>query len=106
MVTMIYAIPLATLTLPVFRRWPLGLMCVGVLINVGMYIERMLILVPPLAHPRLPYNWSTYFPSIVELSIMVGSLALAVLLYVLATKFVPVISIWEEKEGRQHGRQG
>jgi Ni/Fe-hydrogenase subunit HybB-like protein len=105
MVTMIYAIPLATLTLPVFRRWPFGVMCVGVLINLGMYIERMLILVPPLAHPRLPYNWSTYFPSMIELSIMAGSLALAVLLYVLATKCVPVISIWEEKEGRQHGRQ-
>jgi hypothetical protein len=41
----------------------------------------------------------------IELSIMAGSLALAVLLYVLATKCVPVISIWEEKEGRQHGRQ-
>ncbi len=69
-----------------------------------MYIERMLILVPPLAHPRLTYNWSDYFPSWVELTILAGSLALAILLYVLAIKFVPIISIWEEKEGRMHGQ--
>ena len=42
---------------------------------------------PPLAHPRLTYNWSDYFPSWVELTIMAGSLSLAVLLYVLAIKF-------------------
>jgi hypothetical protein len=36
---------------------------------------------------------------------MAGSLAMAILLYVLAVKFVPVISIWEEKEGRLHGQR-
>jgi Ni/Fe-hydrogenase subunit HybB-like protein len=105
MIAMIYVIPLLTLTIPSFRRWPFGIMVVGVLINIGMYIERMLILVPPLAHPRLPYSWGSYFPSAVELLILLGSLAFAVLLYLLASKFVPMISIWEEKEGRLHGRR-
>ncbi len=105
MIALIYMVPLATLTIPAFRRWPLGLMLIGISINVGMYIERMLILTPPLAHPRLSYNWSDYFPSWVELTILTGSLALAILLYVLAIKFVPIISIWEEKEGRMHGRE-
>jgi Ni/Fe-hydrogenase subunit HybB-like protein len=99
----IYIIPLVTLTSPAFRRWPLGVMIVGVLINIGMYIERVLILVPPLSYPRLPFNWGSYFPSWVEMTIIVGSLALAVLLYALAVKVVPVISIWEEKEGLVHG---
>ena len=103
MVGLIYVLPLMTLTWPAFRRRPFAMMLMGVGINIGMYIERMLILVPPLAHPRLSYNWSEYFPSAVELTILVGSLALAVLLYVLAVKFVPLISIWEEKEGRLHG---
>lgn len=103
MIVLIYLIPIATLTLPVFRVWPFGVMVVGIAINLGMYIERMLILIPPLAHPRLINNWSTYFPSWVELTLMIGSLALAILLYALAVKFVPVISIWEEKEGRMHG---
>jgi len=100
MIVLIYLIPLSTLTIPSFRRWPLGMMVVGIGINLGMYIERMLIIVPPLSRPRLTYNWSSYFPSWGELTILLGSLALAVLLYVLAVKFVPIISIWEEKEGR------
>jgi molybdopterin-containing oxidoreductase family membrane subunit len=105
MIVMVYVLPLATLTWPAFRRWPMGVMVVGLLINLGMYIERMLILVPPLAHPRLIYEWSAYFPSWVELTILLGAMAMAVLLYVLAVKFVPMISIWEEKEGRLHGRE-
>jgi Ni/Fe-hydrogenase subunit HybB-like protein len=105
MIGLIYVLPLLTLTLPAFRRWPIGMMCIGISINLGMYLERMLILVPPLAHPRLTYNWSDYAPSWVELTIMAGSMALAILFYVLAVKFVPIISIWEEKEGRlHHGR--
>lgn len=100
MLVLIYAIPLGTLTIPAFRRWPLGMMLVGIGINLGMYIERMLIIVPPLARPRLMYNWSSYFPSWGELTILSGAFALAILLYVLAVKFVPIISIWEEKEGR------
>jgi molybdopterin-containing oxidoreductase family membrane subunit len=102
MIVLIYVLPLSTLTLPAFRRRPLGMMVIGISINIGMYIERMLILVPPLAHPRLTYNWSDYVPSWVELTIMAGSLALAILFYVVAVKFVPIISIWEEKEGRLH----
>ena len=103
MAACIYIIPLVTLTQPAFRRWPLGVTIIGVLINIGMYIERVLILVPPLSYPRLPFNWGSYFPSWVEMTIIVGSLALAILLYVLVVKIVPVVSIWEEKEGLIHG---
>jgi Ni/Fe-hydrogenase subunit HybB-like protein len=105
MLVLIYVIPLSTLTFPAFRQWPLGMMLVGIGINLGMYIERMLILLPPLARPRLTYNWSSYFPSWGELTIVLGSFALAILLYLLAVKFVPIISIWEEKEGRLRTRE-
>lgn len=106
MLVLVYLIPLSTLTIPSFRRWPPGMMLVGIGINLGMYIERMLILVPPLAQPRLSYNWSSYFPSWGELTILCASVALAILLYVLAVKFVPIISIWEEKEGRMGSSHG
>jgi Ni/Fe-hydrogenase subunit HybB-like protein len=102
MATLVYVVPM-TLTIPVVRRRPLAMMLIGIGINVGMYLERMLILIPPLALPRLPYARSSYFPSPLELTIMVGSAACAVLLYLLAAKFVPMISIWEEKEGLARG---
>lgn len=100
-----FLIPLIALSIPPFRRWPLGLMIVGIMINIAMYIERILIIVPSLGHPRLPFAWGRYFPSWVELTILVGSFSFFLLLYVLAIKFVPMISIWEEKEGLTHGRR-
>lgn len=105
MVVVNFVIPLILLSFPTFRRWPLGLMVLSLLINVGMYIERILIIVPSLARPRLTYAWSSYFPTLVELTILAGSLALFMLLYMLAIKVVPMISIWEEKEGVLHGKR-
>ena len=42
-----------------------------------------------------------YFPSWVELSIMAGTFAGFVLVYMVATKFFPIVSIWEIGEGRE-----
>jgi molybdopterin-containing oxidoreductase family membrane subunit len=64
---------------------------------VGMWLERFLIVVPPLERKYLPYNWGSYRPSWVEITVMIGTAAGMVLLYVLFAKFVPIISIWEFK---------
>jgi Ni/Fe-hydrogenase subunit HybB-like protein len=64
---------------------------------VGMWLERFLIVVPPLERKYLPYDWGSYRPTWVEITVMVGTAAGMVLLYVLFAKFVPIISIWEFK---------
>lgn len=102
MVGFAFAVPLATLVFPAFRHWPFGLMIVGVFINLGMYLERFLVIVPSLGRPRLPYAWGGYVPSLIEATIIIGTFAFFALLYLLAIKFVPLISIWEEKEGMAH----
>ena len=66
-------------------------------IVVGMWLERFLIVVPPLERKYLPYDWGSYRPSWVEIMVMIGTAAGMVLLYVLFAKFVPIISIWEFK---------
>jgi hypothetical protein len=40
-------------------------------------------------------------PSWIELSIMSATFSGFILLYMIATKFVPIVSIWEIKEGRE-----
>jgi Ni/Fe-hydrogenase subunit HybB-like protein len=69
-------------------------------IVVGMWLERFLIVVPPLEHKYLPYDWGSYRPSSVEVLVTVGTLSGMILLYVLFAKFVPIISIWELKGGK------
>ena len=62
---------------------------------VGMWLERFLIVVPPLATPHLAAAEGAYAPSWVELSITGGTFAAMVLLYLLFVKAVPIIAIWE-----------
>ena len=67
---------------------------------LGMWLERYLIVVPSLSYKQLPYSWGTYLPGWTEISIMVASFAAMILMYVLFSKFVPIISIWEMKGDR------
>lgn len=66
---------------------------------VGMWLERFLIIVPSLARKGPTYSWGSYTPEWTELIIMGSSFAAMALLYVLFSKFVPIISIWELKFG-------
>ena len=71
-------------------------------IVVGMWLERYLIIVPSLARKYLPYSWGTYWPRWPEITITVGTFAGMVLLYLLFSKVVPIISMWELKAGQHH----
>ncbi|MFQ5703223.1 MAG: NrfD/PsrC family molybdoenzyme membrane anchor subunit [Gemmatimonadales bacterium] len=82
-------------------RTPKGTMIAGSFVIIGMWLERFNIVVPTSTNPR----WTVeavahYFPSWVELSIMAATFAGFILLYMVATKFFPIVSIWEMKEGR------
>jgi Ni/Fe-hydrogenase subunit HybB-like protein len=71
----------------------------GGLVLAGMWLERWNIILPTMTHPRLiPY--AAYTPSLTEILITVGSLALFALLFVVFFKFFPAVSIWEVAEGR------
>jgi molybdopterin-containing oxidoreductase family membrane subunit len=80
-----------------------GTVIASLTIVVGMWLERYLIIVPSLARKYLPYSWGTYTPAWPEIMITIGTFAGMVLLYMLFSKVVPIISIWELKAG-QHAR--
>ena len=66
-----------------------------------MWLERFLIVVPSLSNPRLPLTAPSYSASWVEWSLLAGFLAMFILLYGVFTKFFPIVSIWEIREGRE-----
>ncbi len=70
-------------------------------IVIGMWIERFLIIVPSLSHKYLPYSWGSYRPTWVEIILMASGFGLMALLYLVFSKMVPVIAIWELKAGMQ-----
>lgn len=78
-----------------------GTVVASVAVVIGMWLERFNIVVPTSLHPRSDLALLHYVPSWVELSIMAGTFSGFILVYMLATKFFPIISIWEIKEGRE-----
>ncbi len=91
-------IPFAILSRRKGRR-PLGAFIASFSVVVGMWIERFLIVAPSLTRPSLGFMPAVYIPSITEVAITAGSLALFALLFLLFFKLFPAISVWEVEEG-------
>jgi Ni/Fe-hydrogenase subunit HybB-like protein len=73
----------------------------SILVNVGMWLERFLIIVPGLAR-RTPfvYTWEAYRPSPVEWTIFIWSFAWVTFLMLLFSKFFPLVPLFEQKESQ------
>ena len=70
---------------------------------IGMWLERVIIIVPTLANPRMHYETGHYFPTWIELGETAGCFALFILFFMVFTRLFPIISIWEIREGRTTG---
>jgi Ni/Fe-hydrogenase subunit HybB-like protein len=92
-------IPWLTLWNKKVRRTPWVMFGICLVINMGMYIERFLIVPGMISRNRFPFSWDVYYPRI-ELVISVGSLSLFLLLYLLASRLIPLIPVWEVQEGQ------
>ena len=76
-----------------------AMVIISILINIGMYYERYIIILSSVAHEFDPYSWGTYLgPTCVEFGIFLGSFCLFFILFLLFAKFVPTVSITELKE--------
>jgi molybdopterin-containing oxidoreductase family membrane subunit len=70
---------------------------ISILINVGMWFERFIIIVASLQREYLPSAWSDYAPTTIEIATFIGTLGLFFTLFLLFCRFVPVIAIAEVK---------
>jgi Ni/Fe-hydrogenase subunit HybB-like protein len=101
MVTTCFVIPV-TILCNRRTRTIVGTVIASISVNIGMYLERFIIVVPSLSQPRLPHSEDmVYSPTWVEWSILAGCFAAFTLFYVLFTKLFPIVSIWEVQEGRE-----
>lgn len=78
-----------------------GILIAAISVVIGMWLERLIIVVPSLANPRLPYPTGIYIPTLTEWGLFAGGVAVFILGYLLFAKFFPVISVWEVQEGRE-----
>jgi Ni/Fe-hydrogenase subunit HybB-like protein len=86
-----------------------ALFVVSVLVNIGMWFERFIIIVVSLHRAFLPSGWGMFYPTLVDFGILIGSFGLFFTLFLLFIRFMPMIAIWEVKgvvTDQQHGGHG
>ena len=84
------------------RRSPLVLLAVAVVVNVGMWCERFMIVVGSLSRDFLPSSWGQFAPTVTDLAIFGGTLGFFLFLFLSFLRFVPVVAVSELKEEALH----
>ncbi|HEY3887455.1 MAG TPA: NrfD/PsrC family molybdoenzyme membrane anchor subunit [Caulobacteraceae bacterium] len=86
------------LWLPRVRRDVGAVVLIALLVNVGMWLERILIILETLSHDYLPSSWRLFRPTLTDGAILVGSLGLFALLFLILSRVAPLVSIHETGE--------
>jgi molybdopterin-containing oxidoreductase family membrane subunit len=92
---MIVPLPLFIKKLRRNLKW---LFITSIFVNIGMWLERFVIIITSLAKEFVPYAWGQYKPQPVEISIMIGTWGFFFMMFLLFAKFLPVVAITEKKE--------
>ena len=96
MVTCNFVVPFVLLGIRRLRNLT-NIMIASMCVLLGMWLERFIIVVPTLGNPRLTAPQSFYAPTWIEAAITAATFAAMILLYMIFSKLVPIIAIWEFK---------
>jgi Ni/Fe-hydrogenase subunit HybB-like protein len=80
-----------------FRTNPYTIFMVALLVNVGMWFERFVIIVSSLSRDFLPSSWAEFHPSWVDVLTFAGSFGVFISLFLLFIRFVPMVAMAEVK---------
>ena len=82
---------------------------ISIVVSVGMWLERFVIIVTSLHRDFLPSSWAMYCPTIFDWSMFIGTIGFFFTLIYLFVRFLPIISIFEVRtllpEANVHGHQ-
>ena len=105
-----YFIPVPMWLFRSVRRSYFWMFVTTILVNIGMWLERFLIIVPgTMRRGEFIFDWGSYHPSIIEILMVVMTFAWVVLGMLIFTKLFPLIPLFDVKEamvGRDEIRIG
>jgi molybdopterin-containing oxidoreductase family membrane subunit len=92
-------LPIGLLIFKKFRK-PTPMLIVGVLVVIGAWLKRYIIVIPTQEHPFLPIqnvpeNFIIYKPTLIEISVTLASIILTIMIITVLAKLFPIIPIWE-----------
>jgi Ni/Fe-hydrogenase subunit HybB-like protein len=80
------------------RRSVFAVFIIAVIINIGMWLERILIIWNTLSHDYSPSMWRLFLPTVWDWITTFGSLGLFVLMYLVFVRLIPVVSMHEVRK--------
>jgi molybdopterin-containing oxidoreductase family membrane subunit len=70
---------------------------ISIVVNIGMWFERYVIIVTSLHRDYLPSSWTMHFPSHIDIGVYVGTIGLFFVFFLLFARFFPVLALNEVK---------
>jgi len=77
------------------RRSLVLVFVIAILINIGMWLERILIIWNTLSHGYLPSMWRLFHPTLWDWLLLAGSLGFFAFLYLIFCRVLPAVSMHE-----------
>ncbi len=93
-----------TLAFEKLRRHMPTMFVVSLFLNLGMWLERWMIVTPTLSFSHQPFAWDIMWPSMVQWAIVFGSFGWFGMLFLIFVKVFPSVSMYEVKEMVFHRR--
>jgi molybdopterin-containing oxidoreductase family membrane subunit len=80
-----------------------ALFVISILVNIGMWFERFVIIMVSLHRSYIPSGWGMFTPTIWDVSILIGSFGLFFTCFLVFIRILPMIAMWEIKGVVAHG---
>jgi molybdopterin-containing oxidoreductase family membrane subunit len=74
------------------------LFLISIVVSIGMWLERFVIIVTSLSFDFVPSSWAMYYPTATDILTFAGTLGFFTLLFLLFVRALPCISIAEMRE--------
>ena len=85
-----------------FRQNVPRLFFISIVVNIGMWLERFIIVITSLARDFVPSSWGMYYPTQWDWAILAGTIGFFLVLMILFVRVLPSISIFEVREVLHH----
>ena len=79
------------------RTNPVTIFILSIIVNIGMWFERFVIIVTSLHRDYMPSSWSYFKPTIWDIGVFVGTFGLFFTLFLVFIRFLPSVAIAEVK---------
>lgn len=71
---------------------------IAVIVNIGMWVERFVLIVTSISRDFLPSSWNVFIPTMYDIGTFIFSIGIFMIQFLLFAKYVPVINMTEVME--------